>query len=330
MNYFQLVQLEIEPETLENVASEVDILKSNSSLHIQKTGENEINIVGIENDEHHDFIVDICLHHVDKCAHLDDKIDLIYKLFDDHKLELNKNPDDGQFHIEQNINIKFKSALSDLIIYFRNNFSLPILLTSQNGNTKGMWKYLKKKNLFNDCGCFFSAKTGSTHLTFGDSLSTLPASVQSFQEIFSAKDFQYQFESYASIIFPINDTEENESNLHYTFNLKLIPFNNNRPMSTNSLLLPHTTLQSTRFNQITSVPPTASGSQSEQMNDKEKVGSASANEKDKEKETEDDATLAAIPKTFAYTLSLLDCSFTKRPFPGIWQLRYVKRKSSTH
>lgn len=138
MHYFQLVQLETTTETVEKVSHEVDILKSNSSLHIQKTGEHEINIVGIENDEQHEFIVDICLQHIDKCEHLDDKIDLIYKLFDEHKLELNKNPDDGQFHIEQNINLKFKSALSDLIIYFRNIFSLPIHLTSQNGNMKGM------------------------------------------------------------------------------------------------------------------------------------------------------------------------------------------------
>lgn len=131
------MQLETEPENAENVASKVDILKSNSSLHIQKTGDHEINIVGIENGEQHEFIVEICLHHIDRCAHLDDKIDLIYRLFDEHKLELNKNPDDGQFHIEQNISIKFKSALSDLVIYFRNIFSLPIHLTSQNGNTKG-------------------------------------------------------------------------------------------------------------------------------------------------------------------------------------------------
>lgn len=134
--FLQLVQLETEPIEVEKC--EIDILNSNSNLHIQKTGENEINIVGIDNGEQHVFIVDICLRYVDKCAHLDDKIDLIYKLFAEHKLELNKNPDDGQFHIDQNVNIKFKSALSDLIVYFRNIFSLPITLASRNGNTKGM------------------------------------------------------------------------------------------------------------------------------------------------------------------------------------------------
>lgn len=134
-----MVQLETAPEAAaEKEAHEGDILKSNSNLHIQKTAEKEINIVGIENGGQHLFIVDICLHHIDKCEHLDEKIDLVYKLFDEHKLELIKNPDDGQFHIEQNISIKFKSALSDLVIYFRNIFTLPIHLTSQNGNMKGM------------------------------------------------------------------------------------------------------------------------------------------------------------------------------------------------
>lgn len=102
--------------------------------------------------------------------------------------------------------------------------------------------------------------------------------------------------------------------------LKLLPFDDNKPLSTN--MLPHTTLQSTSFDEITSVPATASTLHSEQMNDKEKSASANANEEGKEAH-EDDATMVAIPKTFAYTLSLLDCSFTKRPFPGIWQLRYV-------
>lgn len=92
-------------------------------------------------------------------------------------------------------------------------------------------------------------------------------------------------------------------------------------MSTNSLLLPHTTLQSTSFNKIILERSSASSPQSEQMNDKEKVAAANSNEK--EKENDDAVTMSAIPKTFAYTLSLLDCSFSKRPFPGIWQLRYM-------
>lgn len=139
-DFFQLIEQSPESNDIENAEFEVDILKSNvhSNLHIQKVGENEINIVGIENSEQHEFIVEINVHNIDQCEHLDDKIDLTYMLFDKHHLELNKNTDDGQFHIDQNVTLKFKSSLNDLIVYFRNTFSLPIILTSHDNNLKGM------------------------------------------------------------------------------------------------------------------------------------------------------------------------------------------------
>lgn len=111
------------------VESEIDILKSNANLHVSKVGENEIMIVGIENSEQHEFVVDINLRNIEQCDHLDEKIDLIYTVFDRHKVEINKNSEDGQFHIDHNVSVKFKASLSDLIVYFRNIFSLPIVLT---------------------------------------------------------------------------------------------------------------------------------------------------------------------------------------------------------
>lgn len=135
-----MVEQELDTQDVGNADFEVDILESNghSNLHIQKFGENGINIVGIENSEQHEFIVDIHLHNIDQCEHLDDKIELTYMLFDEHKLELNKNTEHGQFHIDQNVTLKFKASLNDLIVYFRNIFSLPIILTSHDTNFKGI------------------------------------------------------------------------------------------------------------------------------------------------------------------------------------------------
>lgn len=155
---------------------------------------------------------------------------------------------------------------------------------------------------------------GSTQLHFGDSLSTLPASIESFQEIFSAKDLSYQFDSYSSILFPQIGPEGTESNIHYAFSLKLIPYSIDKPTSPTSLLLPYTTLQSESFNRITSIS-TSPRAQDEQMNDKEITNLDNMSEKPA------DENGTTIHKTFAYTLTLLDCSFNKRPFPGIWQLR---------
>lgn len=154
---------------------------------------------------------------------------------------------------------------------------------------------------------------GITQLKFGDSISTLPTSIESFQEIFNAKELTYQFDSYSNIIFPVGESDEKESNIHYAFSLKFIPHNKNRPASTTSLLLPHTTLQSASFSRITS-GSTAPSAQTEPLNDKEMNNLDINNDQSGE-------TGATIPKTFAYTLSLLDCSFNKRPIPGIWQLR---------
>lgn len=156
--------------------------------------------------------------------------------------------------------------------------------------------------------------SGSNNLTFGESLLTLPTSVESFQEIFSAKDNTYQFDSYSTIVFPIHETEEKESNIHYSFSLKLIPYGSEKPTSPTSLLLPYTTLQSPSFNKIAS-NSSAPSAPVHQIEEKEVINLENINEK----YTED--TTMTIPKTFAYKLSLLDCSFNKRPFPGIWQLR---------
>lgn len=306
-----------EVNDIDNLELNVDILKSNiqSNLHIQKVGENEINIVGIENSEQHEFIVEIYLRNIDQCEHLDDKIDLTYMLFDKHKLELSKSSEDGQFHIDQNVTLKFKSSLSDLIVYFRNTFSLPIILTSQENNLKGTFELISLKKIESTGNISFNFHPkGITHLSFGDCLSTLPTSVESFQEIFAAKDLNYQFDSYSSIIFPVNESDVKESNLHYAFSLKLIPHNiSNRPTSTTSLLLPHSTLQSAGFSKIASVSPSTKSESP--IIEKEVVNAEIIDETF----VKDMGT--TIPKTFAYTLSLLDCSFNKRPMPGIWQLR---------
>lgn len=331
----------------ENLNLQVDILKSNANLHVQKIGGKEISVVGIENAEQYEFVVEIQLRHIDQCDKLDDKIQLTYKLFDEQKLELTKSTEDGHFHINQTIPIQFKSSLSDLIIYFRNIFSLPIVLAAHNDEIRGKLglflvkekKYYRTNEFISNVYLVYTIKillsihrkcqfpkksisiislriiSGSTHLNFGDSLSTLPASVQSFQEIFSATDLTYQFESFSSIKSATggDGSDETEPNVHYTFSLKLIPYNRDKAASPTSLLLPYTTLQSASFNKITSASVSPRGHE-EQMNEKE------INNVEITTEKASGEVPSAIPKTFAYTLSLLDCSFNKRPFPGIWQL----------
>lgn len=163
---------------------------------------------------------------------------------------------------------------------------------------------------------FFSfSSLASTHLNFGDNLLTLPASVQSFQEIFATNNLTYAFDSYSVVNFSKSDTERKECHLHYTFSLKLIPYNSEHPASPTSLLLPHTTLQSTSFNKIASIPAQKT---TQEINNQDEISNeANMNQNGIDESAPD----TFIPKTFAYSLSLLDCIFNKRPFPGIWQLR---------
>lgn len=77
-------------------------------------------------------------------------------------------------------------------------------------------------------------------------------------------------------------------------------------------MLPITMLQSDNFNKASSIVEIPKLAIEEEINEKRST--------DVEKMSQNDST-NAVPKTFAYTLSLLDCSFNKRPFAGIWQLR---------
>lgn len=132
--------LQHEPSNAANdgAPKELDILRSYANLHIQKIGDNEISIGGIENSEQHEFVANIQLRNIDQCDHLDEKIEVIYTLFEEHKFECIKNSEDKQFHLDKTISIQFKSSMADLITYFRNIFTLPIFVTSLKDNIKGI------------------------------------------------------------------------------------------------------------------------------------------------------------------------------------------------
>lgn len=127
---FQLEQLDTTKLDDEQAELQVNIIKSNANIHVQKLNNDVISIIGIDNNEQHEFVVNINLSCVNKCESLGNTLDLSYVLFSKHQFELSKNDDDGRFPVDQNISINFKSSLSDLILYFRNIFSLPIVLAS--------------------------------------------------------------------------------------------------------------------------------------------------------------------------------------------------------
>lgn len=149
------------------------------------------------------------------------------------------------------------------------------------------------------------------HLNFSDSLSTLPASIENFKHIFAADNYAYAFDNFCNIDTSLNKTTSIQGAVHYSFSLKLIPLVCSPTPS--NLMLPLTTLQTINFTKITSQASSKHLSPLPLMKEREDIDLNHHRDKNFD-------VPISFPKTFSYTLALLDCSFNKRPFPGIWRL----------
>lgn len=109
---------------------------------------NEISIVGIENTEQNDFIVEICLKSIEPSSECsENELKIVYTLFDKHNTTAHKSTENNKhFLIDETISIKIKSSLSDLIAYFRKIFNLPVELLAAD-KLLGEHQTQKKKNL---------------------------------------------------------------------------------------------------------------------------------------------------------------------------------------
>lgn len=113
-------------------------LKSQPDLLVDKVGNNEIHIVGIEQTtEQNDFIVEIILKRIEfKSECPEDDFQLSYTLFDKQILNAKRNSEQNALLIDEKISINLKSSLSDLVAYFKRIFNLPVELLSTNGENK--------------------------------------------------------------------------------------------------------------------------------------------------------------------------------------------------
>lgn len=113
-------------------------LKSQPDLLVDKVGNNEIHIVGIEQTtEQNDFIVVIILKKIEFTSQCpEDDFQLSYTLFDKQILNAKRNSEQNGLLIDEKISITFKSSLSNLVAYFKRIFNLPVELFSTNGDNK--------------------------------------------------------------------------------------------------------------------------------------------------------------------------------------------------
>lgn len=125
-----------QPDKSEETIANISNLKSNSDLFIQRLSENEIHLVGIENNDQNEFSVTIELSKIDGAENFNEKVNLVYTLFDKHQCELTKSSGNGQFSIDKILNIKINASYSDLIAYFQHIFTLAVNLTTINENDR--------------------------------------------------------------------------------------------------------------------------------------------------------------------------------------------------
>lgn len=305
---------------METLAIEISNLKSNSDLIIEKIADNEINLVGIANMDQYEFIVSINLRSINGAEHFGEQIHFGYTLFELHQSAHTKNTNDEQFLIEKQLTIKIKCAYNDLITYFRNNFTIPINVTRIEDDEHILGRYFFSpipdesfkfyyfffKRFYISCHCCCSFCVGSAQISFSESFSTLPASFDEFRQVFRAQDCTYSFDNYSNLSNCASG--EKKPIIQYSFQLKLISYTDSD--SPANSMLPLTMLQSSDFNKYKSTL-------------KDIISGNGIDDKPADNEIAPHDQELVMPRTFAYTLTLLDCSFNKRPFTGIWQLRYV-------
>lgn len=116
-------------------------MKSNSDLIIEQVGDNQINLVGIENMDQYEFVVTIDLKSIDGADHYDDTIKLAYTLFDKRQSEHTRSATSKTFPIETQLTFRVRSSYNDLIVYFRSNFKVSVDVTPVKEDDHVLGKY---------------------------------------------------------------------------------------------------------------------------------------------------------------------------------------------
>lgn len=121
----------VESAEVEEQTSESDLLHGTSDFNVKLVEANSIEINGIEKDDQHEFIVKIHLKTLEASAD-EEKMLLIYKLFKKIPVQVAKNVDNSCFIVNESIQLKFKSSLTNLVAYFRDIFHIPIEIVQNN------------------------------------------------------------------------------------------------------------------------------------------------------------------------------------------------------
>lgn len=267
-------------------------------LGIQSLNNNLIKL-GNNADDCYEFAVKIHTKHAERLDHLlslsansrRNNFAIEYRLFSERCVDAVQNELTGRFSIDESVIVTIQSTWANLLKYFREIFYIDLRILHDDG------------------------VVGSCKLAFGNALMNLPESLNEFENVFASEDLTFCYDDYSKISATDSTINCDDSFLHYAFQLQYVKAITMKPSKSNlSLLVP------TDRSRLSSTTPPAiklddMSSRAEQVEvAREVIGDGLAR---------DDLTRTTIPRTFSYNLALIDCTFQRRPNPGIWQFRYI-------
>lgn len=281
----------------------LNIFVSQLGLGIQPL-KNDVIKLGGEGDDCREFAVKINVKHAEQLEQLlsvsassrRSGFAIEYRLFRQRCVDAVQNELTGRFSIDETVTIAIQSTWPNLLKYFREIFYIDF-------------------HILHDDGLI-----GCCKLTFGNGLMNLPTTLEEFESVFASEESTFRYEDYSKIIAS-DSAITSDAFLHYGFQLSCVRANAVKP-SKSSVSLP---VPTDRSRLSCTTPPdinldgmmSARVEQIIQVNDHDVIGDGFAR---------DNATIRSdsaktIPRTFSYNLALIDCTFQRRPNPGIWQFR---------
>lgn len=280
----------------------LNILVSQLGLSIQPLANNVIQL-GTMDDECREFTVKIHLKYADQLEQLLSlsannrrrNFAIEYRLFNERCIDAIHNELTGRYSIDETITISFRSTWPNFLKYFREIF------------------YVECHMLHED------EAIGSSKLSFGTGLMNLPMNLVEFEQIFASDDMTFRYDDYVKII-ATDQSITSDAFLHYTFQLQYVRSDTMEQQLTSNAneMLPVTTDRS----RLSCTSPPAINFDDDGATAGNRSGEVIGDGFERNNVSRRDDSARTIPRTFSYDLALIDCTFQRRPNPGIWQFRY--------
>lgn len=281
----------------------LNIFVSQLGLGIQPLKNNVIKL-GADGDDCHEFAVEIHIKYAERLEHLlslsassrRSGFAIEYRLFGERCVDAVQNELTGRFSIDETVTIALHSTWQNIVKYFREIFFIDF-------------------HILHDDGVI-----GSCKLSFGNGLVNLPASLDEFESVFASEELKFRNDDYTKII-AVDSVISSDASLHYAFQLQYVKEQPMQPTQS-SLSLP---VPSDRSQLSCTSPPAIilddmSSRPEQAIVGNDVIGDGFGRDNNATRRID---SAKKIPRTFSYSLALIDCTFQRRPNPGIWQFRYV-------